>query len=89
MELKKVGSQNKNKGAKAHLLNITTHPLIFARSHWLLYGTFYQAIAPVYADICPPMISIAKNQSQQKKSQPESFHFHLYYLTWKKNELVS
>ena len=46
-------------------------------------------ITPTCVDICPPIISIEKKQSQWKKASSKVSPFHLYYFTWKKNKLVS
>ena len=61
-------------------------PLIFARFYWLFYVTWcklqdgYHAITPVCVDICPPIISVKKKQSQRKKGSSGVSTFHLYYL---------
>ena len=39
------------------------------------YKITRQAITPLYVDICPPIISVEKKQSQRKKYQLKSFTF--------------
>ena len=65
-------------------------PLLFARFYWLLNVTWcklqdgYHAIAPVCVDVCPPIISVKKKQSQREKSSSRVSTFHLYYLHGRK-----
>ena len=39
------------------------------------YKITRQAITPLYVDICPPIISVEKKQSQREKYQLKSFTF--------------
>ena len=44
------------------------------------YKITRQAITPLYVDICPPIISVEKKQSQREKYQLKSFTFSFLLL---------
>ena len=50
----------------------------------------YHAITPFCVDICPPIISLEKKQSQRKKIQLKSFTFSslLFYMEEKQTRFV-
>ena len=47
-----------------------------------------QAITPLYVDICPPIISVEKKQSQREKYQLKSFTFSFLLLYMKEKRTL-
>ena len=48
----------------------------------------HHKITPIYINICLLFISVEKKWNQWKKASPRVSLFHVYNLTWKKNELI-
>ena len=46
------------------------------------------AITLIHVDICPQLFPLERNKARIKKGSPRVSLFHLYYYTWKKNELI-
>ena len=52
------------------------------------YKITRQAITPLYVDICPPIISVEKKQSQREKYQLKSFTFSFLLLYMKEKRTL-
>ena len=63
-------------------------PLIFAYVTCCKSPDNYHALSHVYVDICPSIFFHKKETKPTDKASSRVSLRHLYYFTWKKNELV-